>query len=147
MTRNRGERNCPTCIQHQLHRSRTTPIYAQGAIGYSYKSNLVFFRGSGKTGAFTQKDYLAQVLKPHICPVLEAFAAATHLLRPSVEPLAMEDRNSAHGHKSTTNYCQQFRTQDGIILMPRPSTSPDMNQMRSAGGGLCGRCTDENTSQ
>ncbi|KAF8867131.1 hypothetical protein BDZ45DRAFT_4653 [Acephala macrosclerotiorum] len=39
----------------------------------------------------------------------------------------MEDRNSAHGHKSAHNCCAQYRTKHGIILMPHPSTSPDMN--------------------
>jgi transposase len=39
----------------------------------------------------------------------------------------MEDGNSAHGHKSTRNYCAKWRTAHGIILMPHPSTSPDMN--------------------
>jgi transposase len=39
----------------------------------------------------------------------------------------MEDGNSAHGHKSTNNCCAQYRTKHGIILIPHPSTSPDMN--------------------
>jgi transposase len=42
----------------------------------------------------------------------------------------MEDGNSAHGHKSSRNYCTQFRTKYGIILMPHPSTSPDMNPIK-----------------
>jgi transposase len=127
VTRKKGERTHPTCIQHQFHRGGTIPVNAWGAIGYGYKSPLLFVRGSGKRGAFTQKDYLAQVLEPYIQSILEAFAAVTHLLRPSAEPLFMEDGNSAHGHKSTRNCCAQFRTKHGIILMPHPSTSPDMN--------------------
>ena len=127
VTRKRGERTCPTCVQHQLHRGHTTPVHAWGAIGYGYKSPLLFIKGSGKTGAFTQRDYLAQVLEPHIRPILEAFTAITHLLAPTTEPLFMEDGNSAHGHKSSRNCCQRFRTEHGIILMPHPSTSPDMN--------------------
>ena len=39
----------------------------------------------------------------------------------------MEDGNPAHGHKSTRNCCARFRTEHGIILIPYPSTSPDMN--------------------
>jgi hypothetical protein len=127
VTRKRGERTHPTCIQHQFHRGHTTPVNAWGAIGYGYKSPLLFIRGSGKKGAFTQIDYLSQVLAPHLEGIVEAFAAVTHLLRPSVEPLFMEDGNSAHGHKSTRNCCAQWRTKHGIILMPHPSTSPDMN--------------------
>src|SRR6266487_3590379 len=127
VTRKRGERTCATCIQHQLYRGHATPIHAWGAIGYGYKSPLLFIHGSGKTGAFTQKDYLTQILQSHIQPILEAFAAITHQLRPVAEPLFMEDGNSAHGHKSTHNCCAKWRTSHGIILMPHPSTSPDMN--------------------
>ena len=127
VTRKRGERHCETCIQHQFHRGHTTPVNTWGAIGYGYKSPLIFIHGSGKKGAFTQKDYLSQFLAAHIQPILEAFAAITHLLCPCAEPLFMEDGNSAHGHKSARNCCAQFRTKHSIILMPHPSTSPDMN--------------------
>ena len=71
------------------------PVNAWGAIGYGYKSPLIFVRGSGKKGAFPQVDYLYQVLSS-IQPILEAFAVITHLLRPFAEPLFMEDGNSAH---------------------------------------------------
>jgi hypothetical protein len=127
VTRKKGERNHPTCIQHQLHRGHTTPVNAWGAIGYGYKSPLIFVHGTGKTGALKQSDYLAQILEPHIQSILETFAEITHQLQPSVEPLFIEDGNPAHGHKSTNNCCQRFRTKHGIILMPYPSTSPDMN--------------------
>lgn len=33
-----------------------------GAIGYGYKSPILFLHGSGKKGAFTQRDYLSQIL-------------------------------------------------------------------------------------
>ena len=127
VTRKRGERTHPTCIQHQLHRGHTTPVNAWGAIGYGYKSPLIFIRGSGKIGAFTQKDYLSQVLETHLTPILEAFIAITHLLCPVAKPLFIEDGNSAHSHKSTCNCCAQWRTKHGIILMPHLSTSPDIN--------------------
>ena len=39
----------------------------------------------------------------------------------------MEDGNSAHSHKSTHNCCAKWCTAHGIILMPHPSTSPDIN--------------------
>ncbi|PMD27087.1 hypothetical protein NA56DRAFT_725911, partial [Hyaloscypha hepaticicola] len=99
-------------------------INAWGAISYGYKSPLIFVNGTGKKGAFKQVDYLVQVLK-YLLPILEAFALITHAL--GVEPLFMEDGNSAHGHKSTTNCCVQYRSKYSIILLPHPSTSPDMN--------------------
>ena len=100
---------------------------AWGAIGFGYKSPLIFVEGTGKAKALKQVDYLSQILEPHIRPILEAFTAITHLLRPAIEPLFMEDGNPVHGHQSTTNCCQRFRTLYGIILMPHPGSSPDMN--------------------
>jgi hypothetical protein len=102
------------------------PVNAWGAIGYSYKSPLIFVYSSGKKGTLIQKDYLSQVLE-HIQPILEAFAAIIHLLCPSVKPLFMEDGNSAYGHKSSRNCYTRYCTIYGIILIPHPSTSPDMN--------------------
>jgi transposase len=67
------------------------------------------------------------VLTSYLKGIVNAFAAITYLFRLSIEPLFMEDDNSAHGYKSTRNCCAQFRTKHGIILMPYPSTSPDMN--------------------
>ncbi len=57
VTRNNNERTYPTCIQHQFHRGHTTLVNAWGAIGYGYKSPLLFIHGCGKSGAFLQKDY------------------------------------------------------------------------------------------
>jgi hypothetical protein len=62
VTRKRGERIHPMCIQHQLHYGHTTPINAWGVIRYGYKSPLIFVHGTSKKGAFIQKDYLSQVL-------------------------------------------------------------------------------------
>jgi transposase len=39
----------------------------------------------------------------------------------------MEDGNLAHGYKLTRNCCARWRTTYGIIFMPHPLTSPDMN--------------------
>jgi hypothetical protein len=127
VTRKRGERTCPTYIQYQFHRGHTIPVNAWGAIGYGYKSPLLFIQGSSKSGAFTQADYLVQVLEPYIQGFIDNFTAITYQLDPAVEPLFIEDGNSAHGHKSTRNCCTRYRTVYGIVLMPHPSTSPDMN--------------------
>jgi len=39
----------------------------------------------------------------------------------------MEDGNAVHSHKSTSNCCTRYCTKHGIVLMPHPSTSPNMN--------------------
>jgi hypothetical protein len=102
-------------------------VNAWGAIGYRYKSPLIFIDGTGKSGVFKQVDYLTQILELYIQAILEAFALVTHTLRPFAEPLFIKDGNAAYGHKSASNCCAKYRIKHGIILMPYPSTSPDMN--------------------
>jgi transposase len=108
-----------------MHRGHTTPIHAFGAIVYGYKSLLIFIKGTGKNGAFTQKNYLEQVLETAIVGILGAFRQIT--LPEGLQPQFIEDGNSAHGHKTATNPCAVWRASKGITLFPHPSTSPDMN--------------------
>jgi transposase len=125
VTRKKGERFHPDCIQFQMHRGHTTPVHAFGAIRYGYKSQLLFITGTGKNGAFTQKNYLEQVLEKALVGILGAFGQIT--LPKGLQPQFMEDGNSAHGHKSINNVCAIWRRNHGITLFPHPSTSPDMN--------------------
>jgi hypothetical protein len=84
----------------------TTPVNTWGAISYGYKSPLLFIHNTRKISVFKQIDYLAQILKPHIQGILEAFAPIIHVLRPA-EPLFIENGNSTHSHKSSSNYYAQ----------------------------------------
>jgi hypothetical protein len=72
------------------------------AIGYNYKNPLVFLERSSKKGAFIQKDYLSQILVSYIEFILEDFGTYTYTL--GLEPLFIENGNSAYGYKSTYNY-------------------------------------------
>ena len=111
-----------------MHQGYTTPVHAFGAIEYSYKSQLIFIKGTGKNGAFTQENYLAQVLKLAIKGILAAFGAVTATL--GLEAQFMEDGNPAHGRKSTTNPCAVQRAFKGIVLFQHPSTSLDINLIK-----------------
>jgi len=107
-----------------MHKGGTILIHFFGVVEYGYKNPLVNIYGIGKNGAFTQKDYLAQVLKPYVQGFIAAFGA---ILGPGKTPHFMEDKNSAHGYKSITNICAAWRASVGIILFPHPAISPDMN--------------------
>ena len=125
VSRSREERRyCLNCIQYQVYYPKTIPVNAWGAIGYNYKSPLIFIYSTGKYRAFTQGDYLTQVLA-RIRPILAAFALITH--KSGEEPLFMEDGNPAHGHKSITNPCYKYRKLWHIDLLDHPGISPDMN--------------------
>jgi hypothetical protein len=86
-----------------MHRGHTTPVHAFGAIGYSYKSLLLFVKGTGKSGAFTQNNYLEQVLEKALVGILGAFRQIT--LLEGLQLQFIEDDNSAHSHRSTNNIC------------------------------------------
>ena len=101
------------------------PVNAWGAIRYGYKSPLLFVDGSSKKGAFIQKDYLSQILVSYIEFILEDFGTYTYTL--GLEPLFIENGNSAYGYKSTRNCYTQYYTIYGIILMPYLLTSPNIN--------------------
>jgi hypothetical protein len=89
---------------------------------------LVFIDSSSKKGAFTQKDYLTQVLFLYIEFILEDFGVHTYIL--GLEPLFIEDSNLVYNYKSEGNYYVVYRTKHGIILMLYPSTSPDINPIK-----------------
>jgi hypothetical protein len=89
---------------------------------------LVFIDNSSKKGAFTQKDYLIQVLSLYIEFILEDFGV--HIYTLGLELLFIENNNSAYSYKSEGNYYIVYHTKHGIILMPHLSTSPDMNPIK-----------------
>ena len=44
-----------------------------------------------------------------------------------IEPILMEDGNSAHGRKTSTNLAARWKEAHGIILLDWASNSPDLN--------------------
>ena len=91
---------------------------------------MIFIYRAGKRGALIQADYLVQVLEPYIGPILEAFTLIIYILRPSVDPLFIEDSNPVYGYKSTTNYYTRYYIKYGIVLIPYPSTSPNIKPIK-----------------
>jgi hypothetical protein len=89
---------------------------------------LVFINSSSKKEAFTQKDYLIQVLSLYIESILEDFRVHIHTL--GLEPLFIEDSNLAYSYKSEGNYYIIYRTKHRIILILYLSTSPDIKPIK-----------------
>ena len=66
-----GERYCPDCIQTDPKQENTDKkrVHAWGAIGYNFKSPLVFYDiPSNSNGKMTQKAYINQILEPIVKP-------------------------------------------------------------------------------
>jgi hypothetical protein len=120
--RRRGTRNTPNKIQWQKQRKGPGRWNIWAAIGYNYKSPLIWLKGSGKNGAFLQKDYLSQVLEPHLERILAEMATKC-----GCTPTFMEDGNAAHGCKSTKNPVYLWKQLHKIKLLDWAANSPDMN--------------------
>ena len=122
VTRERGQRFDARKIQWLKRRKEPGRINIWGAIGFNYKSPLVFVDGQGKNSAFLQADYTAQVLEPHMLDILRDFEAICN-----DEPLLMEDGNAAHGLKFMRNAPALWKAKHKIALLDWAFNSADMN--------------------
>ncbi|KAF2624677.1 hypothetical protein BU25DRAFT_132015 [Macroventuria anomochaeta] len=75
MARKRGERYCNDCIQQREekdeHDKEIKKVHAWAAVGYNFKSDLVFYNVSSNNGKMTQRAYINQILEPHVKKWLE----------------------------------------------------------------------------
>ena len=66
ITRRKGEKHCQDCIK-SIYRSGRTSFMVWGAIGWGYKSKLVFLtKGTPNQRGINSRDYSEQVLKASI---------------------------------------------------------------------------------
>lgn len=66
-----GERYCSYTCQNR-YRSGRTSFAIWAAVGWNYKSPLVFLDGHGAKGECTRQDYIEQVLEPVVALASEA---------------------------------------------------------------------------
>lgn len=119
--RTQGERYCPDCLQHRFYSGRASfSIWA--AVGWNYKSPLVFLTGHGQRGGMSKDDYKEQVLVQHVAPFYyyhrdEGF-------------IYMEDDNKAHGINDED--MRQWKAERGIACLEGwPPSSPDFNPIEN----------------
>ena len=120
--RKRGARHEPSKIQWQKRCKTPGRLNVWAAIGHNYKSSLVWIKGSGKNEAFLQKDYVSQVLEPHLERILADMAKQC-----GQPPIFMEDGNAAHGLRTKTNIVHRWKEAHRIALLDWAANSPDMN--------------------
>jgi len=95
-----------------------------GAIGYGWKSDLVFLSGHGPRGGITMEDYKEQVLEPIVEPTI-------HGLKDWGEnPLFMEDGSTEHGNGGKGKL-RCWKLENGIVSLPWPPSSPDFNPIEN----------------
>ena len=115
------ERYHKDCIQSSFWSGRSS-FMIWAAIGWNYKSPLIFVEGSGKRGGMVQKDYEEQILKPIISPLFLGDPASRWTMLSSESQL-IEDAAGPHGIKGLRAKKEEMN----IPIHPRPASSPDLN--------------------
>ncbi|KAI8634171.1 hypothetical protein F5Y19DRAFT_202206 [Xylariaceae sp. FL1651] len=132
-----GERYCTSCIQH---RSRPTDtgdrevcLSAWAAIGYGFKSPLVWYDVNNSNGAITQQAYRDQILEP----VVKTWLGKGHdfVLEEDSGFVMEEDDAAGHGGQSDYDIVQRWKEQTGLGLFfdcpGAPNLAPIENVWKS----------------
>ena len=124
VTRKPGTRTCASCIQHvapEPKRERDQKRkHVWAAIGYNFKSDLVFYEVPGNTnGKLTLQVYRDKILEPVVKPwILESRANGTVF---TLE----EDGDSGHG-TGKNNICRTWKKDNLLDCYFNVSGSPDL---------------------
>lgn len=112
VTRRVDERRCPDCIK-SIYRSGRTSVMLWSALGWDYKSELVFIEKLPERKGVCSKAYLQEVLEPVILPLFDALGP---------EYIFMEDGAKVHAGSARLS-----RLQHNIRGFNWPPSSPDRN--------------------
>jgi hypothetical protein len=121
-----GERYCQNCIQSEPKQQDTDKkrIHAWGAIGYNFKSPLVFYNiPSNSNGKMTQQAYIDQILEPVVKPWIDA----------GHDFVLEEDGDSGHGPpRAKGNIVVDWKEKHGLKHYFNCPGSPDMAPIEDA---------------
>ena len=115
VTRRIDERHCPDCIR-SVYRSGHFSVMIWGAIGWDYKSPLVFLEKEPGAKGITSKAYLNQVLEPVIFPLFDSLGP---------EYIYMEDGSGVH-----KKFARLAWLQHSVHGFDWPPSSPDLNPIK-----------------
>jgi hypothetical protein len=118
--RKRGERYHSNCIQknmdnRKIKHKNDKRYHCWGAIGYNFKSDLVFYETSNKWGKMTYEVYFEKVLKKEVQRWLDN--GDTFILE--------EDQDSSHG-VNKDNPVRKWKEDAGLEYFFNASGSPDL---------------------
>jgi hypothetical protein len=119
-----GERECPDCIQYRTgpEKDEQFRCHAWAAIGYNFKSDLIWYDAGNSNGAITQKVYRDQILEPVVKPWLER----------GDKFIVEEDRASGHGHANNCNPAWKWKEKHGLTWYINTAGSPDLTPIENA---------------
>ena len=119
-----GQRFCKNCIQETAEPAEKKKVHAWGAIGYNFKSDLVFYDVPLNTnGKMTLKVYRDQILDLIIKPWLQA----------GQDFVLEEDRDSGHG-VSKYNIVREWKEEYGLKHYFNCPRSPDLAPIENVWG-------------
>ncbi|KAI1313176.1 hypothetical protein F5Y03DRAFT_158484 [Xylaria venustula] len=134
LLRQSGERYNPDCIQFPQRpaetKDRQVCLSAWAAIGWNFKSQLVWYTVDNSNGAITLQAYRDQILEP----VVKRWIDEGH------DFMLEEDGASGHGGNSANNIVVQWKWENGLkyffnCLAP-PDLAPIENSWRTSKGHL-----------
>lgn len=134
--RKRGERRRLDCIQFTFTSGRTS-LHCAAAIGYNFKSKIIFLSTEGEGKGFTQKKYEEQILRGllgDICREKQAKKQSLGDFCTDEDYFIVEDGSRVHGKKDTKKnqgLCNKARVECFIYSIDWPPSSPDLNPIEN----------------
>ena len=113
-----GERYCSDCIQetNEPKDEDRKRIHCWAAIGYNFKSEIVFYTTRSSNGKMTQQDYITQILEVAVKPWIER----------GDDFVLEEDGDSSHGPADNNNIVRQWKKKHGLEFYFNCAQSPDL---------------------
>ena len=128
-----GERSCPDCIQEQEKKKKRKKgkgkkeeegeeedtgykLHAWAAIGWNFKSELIFYDAGNLNGKMTQVCYIEQILERVVLPWLNQ----------GRDFVLEEDGDSGHGYGKKGNVVEVWKREHGLESYKNCAGSPDL---------------------
>lgn len=120
-----GERYCWSCIQERgeppEEEKDKKRLHAWAAVGWEFKTLLIWYTTSNTNGKMSQEVYIKQILEPIVKPWLnnkERF-------------ILEEDRDSGHGLADNNNKARRWKVEHGLEYYFNGPKSPDLSVIES----------------
>lgn len=117
--RKKGNRYCHNCIQEEREprEADKKKLHAWGAVGYNFKSDLVFYDiPTNSNGKMTKNKYV-EILQEYVVPWVER----------GDDFVLEEDRDSSHGISKGKNIVKDFKKEHHIESYFNTAKAPDLS--------------------